>query len=367
LDRLEPADNSRSLAREFGSMWHALRAIDAIYRGAVPDGTLKHAPSVITTGDFGPKFHSGSVGLYAHPTLGPITTEADLLDALEKWLSGLQDDDRAAWYADYPEGPIVRLRAMSKRWHARWDADTQHERVLGVEVKASRNLGGSFDIGGKVDEVYLDTRRNLVVVRDHKSSANMPAMEAADDLMDSQLHLYVWIITPLVMTWGHGEPRALAYDRARTAQAKEPQITKSGTLSKSVTDYDLEAYLAFTAEPVPYPGLKKDGSGAGEYVRDETVVARLSTPSAQDGWNRRTLTPVNVNVVLAHLRAARDTGEDQGRTRNRYDTSGTAPRNIDRRGCSWCDFNGLCRAQMLGGVGAETEYDLSEFGLRQRQ
>lgn len=370
LDRLEPADNGGSLAREFGSMWHALRAIDSIERGVIA-GTLRHQPEVLTTGDFGPKFtadvtEDGVILGYQHPQFGTVTDETGLLIALHAWFKGLSDNAREAWDDAFPDGMLYRLRRMNDRWHAQWDDDTAHELVLGVEVEASRDLG-DYSLGGKVDEVYFDTRRNLVVVRDHKSSGSMPAMEAADDLMDSQLHLYAWIVTPVVLPWGYGEPRALAYDRARTAQAKDPAVTKAGTLSKSVTDYDLLAYLAFTAEPVPYPGLKKDGSGAGEYIREEAVVARLSTPAAADAWNRRTLTPVNVNVVKAHLLAARDTAQDQDRTKARYTGAGTAPRNLDRRGCSWCDFLGLCRAQMLGGTGPDTAYDLDEFGLRQRR
>lgn len=367
LDRLEPADNGGSLAREFGSMWHALRAISSIQRGHASK-TLQQEPVTITTGDFGPRFEVDYdvPGGYRHPQYGEVTDEGTLLAALGLWFDRLPAEDRAAWDETYPEGALTRLARMNERWHAQWDDATAHELVLGVEVEASRDLG-DYSLGGKVDEVYFDTRRNLVVVRDHKSSGSMPAMEAADDLMDSQLHLYAWIVTPVVLPWGYGEPRAMAYDRARTAQAKDPAVTKAGTLSKSVTDYDLLAYLAFTAEPVPYPGLKKDGSGAGEYVREEAVVARLSTPAAADAWNRRTLTPVNVNVVKAHLLAARDTAQDQDRTKARYTGAGTAPRNLDRRGCSWCDFLGLCRAQMLGGTGPDTAYDLDEFGLRQRR
>lgn len=365
LDRLTPDSNQASLARDFGSMWHALRAIDSVRRG-IATGTLRSRPETITTGDFGPTFEAdGDSGVYRN-AYGTARTDDELLETLELWYEELAPQQREPWEEEFPDGVIARLTAMNRRWHSRWDADTAHEHVLGVEVEASRNLGGGRWIQGKVDEVYLDTRSSMVVVRDHKSSGTMPTDGVVDDLMDSQLYIYAWIIAPTVLEWGHGEPRALAYDRARTAQAKPPQLTKSGTLSKAVTDYDLAAYLDFTHTPVPYPGLKKDGSGAGVYEREQAVMEKLSTLAAQEVWNRRTRMPVNTNVVLAHLHAAQDTADDQDRTRERVGLGRAPARNIDRRGCKWCDFAGLCRAQMLGGLGAETSYDPAEFGLRRR-
>lgn len=368
IDRLAPDASKTSLSREFGSMWHALRAIDSIRRGNAA-GTIKYLPGYISTGDFGPVFtrmKNDRPGVYWHILHGKVLGEASLLEALGRWYDALTPEQREPWDEEFPDGVITRLARMNERWHERWDEDTKHEQVLGVEVEASRNLGGGRWLNGKVDEVYRDTRSNMVVVRDHKSGANLPTDGYVDDLMDSQLHLYAWIITPTVLEWGHGEPRALAYDRARTAQAREPQITKSGTLSKSVTDYDLAAYLAFTEHPVPYPGLKKDGSGAGEYLRDPEVVERLSTLAARDQWNLRTRVPVNSNVVLAHLYAAQDTADDQDRTRERHALGRPPVRNLDRRGCKWCDFGDLCRAQMLGGNREGAVYDPADHGLRRR-
>src|SRR3546814_9939585 len=60
-----------------------------------------------------------------------------------------------------------------------------------------------------------------------------------------------------------------------------------------------------------FPGLKKDGSGAGFYERDPKVVEKLQTPSERDKWNRRTLDPVNPRMIRGHLQEAVATAEGQ--------------------------------------------------------
>src|SRR3546814_12908205 len=91
-------------------------------------------------------------------------------------------------------------------------------------------------------------------VRDHKTNGTIASAESLDDLLDSQLHLYAWgVSVHLGINVG-----AVGYDRARSKPAAQPAVTKAGRLSASVTDYDAHAYLAFTDEPVPFPGLKQE-------------------------------------------------------------------------------------------------------------
>src|SRR5699024_4410189 len=147
---------------------------------------------------------------------------------------------------------------------------------------------------GFVDEIYFDQRRNMIVMRDHKSHRQLAQQTTADDLMDSQLQVYAWGAYEDVVSWGRGSPRAVAYDRVRMVAPKSPEVTMSGTLSKSVTDYDLATYLEWAKGPdgqgVPYPGRKKDGSGAGVYTAEQSVIDRLSQPAASSAWFQRTLT-----------------------------------------------------------------------------
>jgi hypothetical protein len=108
----------------------------------------------------------------------------------------------------------------------------------------------------------------------------------------------------------------------------------------------------------------KDGSGAGFYREEPEVVERLSTPAYTSGWFQRTLTPLNANLIRAHLRAAVDTALDVTLTKERARVSNEAARNLTA-GCKWCDYAHLCRAQMWGGP--DGEYDLTLAGLRPRQ
>ena len=75
--------------------------------------------------------------------------------------------------------------------------------------------------------------------------------------------------------------------------------------------------------------------------------------------------PVNQHVVRAHLRAAVDSATDIWRTEKRAAIVGDAPRNFTKSNCQWCDYQDVCRAQMMGG--SMGTYDLSEFGLESKR
>lgn len=264
---------------------------------------------------------------------------------------------------------------MDARWRERWAAENGDEAPLGVEVKVRRAIPGTdATMPGYVDLVYLDTRRNLTVVRDYKTSRTLQAADAEDDLSDSQLHLYAWALEEQARAWEVPPVTAISYDRARTAKPKQPGVTAtSGTLSKSVTDYDLHTYLSWAAGPdgegVPW-GTEgeyvKSGKRAGEpkfgrYVSEEQVVERLSSPAAASVWHQRSLTPLNRNIVAAHLRSIGHTQPEAARTVETFRETGEAPRNFHRRLCGWCDFAKLCRAELLGG--ADGDYPVEQFGL----
>src|SRR3546814_17944174 len=97
-----------------------------------------------------------------------------------------------------------------------------------------------------------------------------------------------------------------------------------------------------------FPGLKKDGSGAGFYERDPKVIEKLSTPSERDKWNRRTLDPVNPRMIRGHLQEAVATAEGQAEAKRRFadPTRGTIARNLSRNGSQGCDFVLLCLDDM---------------------
>jgi hypothetical protein len=264
---------------------------------------------------------------------------------------------------------------MNDRWHDRWDEEIRTEQPLAVEMGWGRDLpkfpgpdGTVTDpnarLVGYIDEVYLDTKRQIIVVRDNKTHKTLAAQTTADDMMDSQLQLYAWGASPEVTSWGIGQIKATAYDRIRTVKAKTPQVTQAGTLSKSITDYDLYTYAAWSlgdGRGVPYPGRKADGSGAGFYQPESAVIEKLSSPAAISAWYQRTLTPLNINLIRVHLRAAVDSAADVALSRARFAVTGEAARNLTSN-CRYCDFVRLCRTEMVGGI--STDLELSDYYLR---
>src|SRR5690606_16644191 len=182
------------------------------------------------------------------------------------------------------EGVVERLEALDVRWHDRYDADLEYEDPLVVEGRWSRELPGTGkNIIGYVDEVYRDRRRNIVVALDRKTSKDLESRTAEDDMMDSQLHLYVWGLTPKLREYGV-QVNAVSYDRARSVKPTTPRLTQAGALSKQVTQFDLRTYREWVAQGQEYPGRAKDGSGAGVYQEDPAVIEHLSSPAWQSRW-----------------------------------------------------------------------------------
>lgn len=375
VKRLERIEVDSQPERDFGSWWSSLRAVEALERGRALD-SLRATPRVMGTIDNGPEFDQRTV-----------TTE-DVFEAADAWWKGRSGDEMDEWKARLGGGLPNRLREVFTRWLDEWAQERRTERPIGVEVRWERSLPrpasdlawdaseGLPDMRliGYIDEVYEDYRRGMVVVRDHKTSKQLSAQTAADDMMDSQLQLFAWGLSPLLAEWGCKPVRATAYDRACSQAPATPVLTASGALSKSVTRYDLATYLSWAAgedgEGIPWgqadtyfvSGPRKGLPKFGRYTAEESVIDRLSSPAARSAWFQRTLVPLSSYVVKSHLRAAVDTATDIWRTRRRAEASGEAARSLSRANCTWCDFASLCRAQMVGG--ADGEYPVAEFGLR---
>ena len=358
LDRLGRAGEDAAPALEFGSWFHAVRAADRLAKGR-REGTLVSAPESIGTVDGGPEF-------------SPETSPEEIMGAAHDWWEALPEAKREQWVDFIGQEMPKRLSNAYAGWLDEWGSASEGEAVLAVEHRWERALpmpkgydGPPVHLFGFIDEVYEDRRRGLVVVRDCKTSKSIGQMSAMDELMDSQVQLYAWGIAQDCKAWGINSPRAVSFDRVRTVAPKTPSLTKSGRLSKSVTDYDLRTYVEWVGDGVPFDGLKKDGSGAGVYKVEQDEVDRLSSDDVRRNWYRRSMTPLSVNIVKTHLRAAVDTVSDIGRTKARAERSGEAPRNLVSMICKWCDFAELCRAQAVGGP--DGDFDPAEYGLEVRK
>lgn len=351
IDGLRRARSEVTPALDFGSWFHAVRALDRITKG-VAEGTLKAHPEEIQTTDTGPTFPWDA-------------SPSDVMAAAVEYWDRLGEDAREVWL-DWLGQPLPqRLSHVYAEWRARWEEESENESVLAVEQRWEREIPGTgVTLWGYADEVYQDRKRGIVVVRDCKTSGTLGQVTSLDEMMDSQVQLYAWGLAPDCSEWGLPSPRAVAFDRVRSKAPKTPKITKAGKLSSSVKDYDLRTYLEWCADGVPFEGMKKDGSAAGTYTAEESEIERLTSPKVASQWLARHLTPVSPYLVRSHLQAAADTCSDISRTRGRVDRRGEAPRNFGKAACQFCEFADLCRAQMVGGPGGE--YAPEEYGLRYR-
>lgn len=355
VERVEEADDSPRPPLIFGTWWHAVCAADGIERSRV-HSTAHYVPEALQVADNAPSV----------PTKG--ITVAHVLELAEDWWRKQDEEVREA-VEDYLGQDLPRrLRHAYGRWTRRWKAERESEAVLGIEVPWEKEISEGVMLHGAVDEVFLDLRRQIVVVRDHKTGKTLGEGSTVDDLMDSQLHLYAWGVSEQVESWGRGKVRAVAYDRVRSLAPKTPRLNKNGTLSKSVKDFDLDTYLEWSKGPdgsgVPFEGLRKDGTGAGLYQAEDEVVARLRAEENDPSWFQRTLTPLSKPVIRSHLRAAAGTGQSMEGSRQEYQQQGEAQRNLSVGNCRWCPFKDLCRAQMFGAEVVDD--DLSLYGLKRR-
>lgn len=387
LKRDDPLDVRVEL--EFGNWWHAIRAADSIERGRWHE-SLKRIPEELQTTDDGPRIRTDATDLVDR-----------VMEKAHQWWDGMDADVAEVWMNRIGGDLPSRLKYVNEQWYDQWGEDIEYEHPLAVEFRWRRELPTLSDpdtgeeadpdtaMVGYVDEIYWDSRRKIVVARDHKAHKTLGTQSSADDMMDSQLQVYSWGASPEVTSWGMGSIQAVAYDRIKMVAPRPPSLTSSGKLASrngepSISASDLRTYLEWSAGPdgegvvwkgamLPKTAAEKEAEKNGEtverrykeggvYTTDPAIVERLSDPAARSAWFQRSLTPLNRNIVVGHLRAAVDTAFDMTRSRRRVEESGEAGRNLTSR-CKWCPFVELCRAELAGGPGGE--YDLTAYNLRQ--
>lgn len=356
-----------SVERDLGSWWHMLLGADALARGRAL-GSLCAVPKQLMSVDDGPTLS------------GEDATVSAVMDLAQSWFERQSLDAQEAWVERLGDGLPERLSAVYERYCNQWAYERGNEAPMAVELRWERPLPSRLQprasedasvtsvLAGYIDQVYLDLKRRIVVVRDYKTGKRLHNQTTEADMMDSQLQLYAWGAAPVVVSWGKGHIQATQYDRVRSLKPTTPVVTQSGTLSKSVTDYDVHTYMAwalgetpFTAPPT-YPGRAKDGSQAGTYELELKVVEKLSTPAARSSWFQRTgPTPLNRNLINVHLLASIDSVIEMQAAHQRALLRGMAHRKLSAMGCSWCDYAELCRFEMFGGSSGDV--DPAEYGL----
>lgn len=355
-------------ARDFGSWWHALRAADALERGREHQ-SLRDIPRDIGTTDSGPKF------------VGKTVTVEEVLEAAERWWDKRPHEEQEEWVGYLGQTLPDRLEGAYERWKLQWASERENEHPLAVEMYWQRSIttpsGNSVRLYGFIDEIYYDNRRGLVVVRDAKTARSLSQLSGLDDMMDSQLQLYAWGAAPRINSWGLGKVRAIGYDRIRSVAPKTPELTLTGTLKKSITDFDWLTYEKWATGPhgkgvmwgkegeYYASGRRKGEPKWGMYLPETKVLNDLKTDAKRAIWFHRKMTPINLNLVRVHLESVFDTVDAQEATIARYEKTGNAARNLAKDNCRWCDYASLCRAEMFGGPSGT--YDLAQHNLRVKE
>lgn len=394
----------------YGSWFGAMRTAEALVRGR-KIGSLIEKPRTFSPVDDGPTFDMKTL------------TPKDVLEAAAAWWKVQAQDEEvvAEWQKALGQDLPNRLKGGFLRWRDEWGDEVKKERPLALEMFWKRslprpaldadwdaNIGELPDLRliGFIDELYEDIERGMIVVRDNKTTSRMPTQSSLDDMLDSQLQLYPWGVTPKLHRLGLNPPRAISYDRAYSVKPTSPKLNLNGSISAATKLYDVRTYkewantdtrpstfeelqeLATTNAKKSWDDFTEDQveamtnlpagrlfgkigtftvSGApkfGIYHEDPEMVQKLSAPDWRAQYHQRTLTPVNRQVQNAHLRAAVDTVTDIWRTQARAEVTFEAARNLSKEGCKWCNFLPLCRAQMFGGP--DGQYDLREYGLRHK-
>lgn len=367
-ERLESDKEEDKFSLKLGSWWHALRAVDSIRRG-IEAKSLRFVPETISVDDdwsYSPR-----------TTAAPLRAK-DVILAMKEWFIRLAPDLKAEWIEAIGENPVKRIASMDRIYQRRWALQLAAEHPIAVEYGWRRELPGTHKpvvIGGYVDEIVLDTRRGVVIIRDHKT-ANRIEADPSGDLLNSQLPFYAWGVAEKLGEWGY-RAQVLQFDRIRTKKPTEPKLTATGTLSKSVSDYDADTYFRWAKDGVHWGAegeYIKTGRNAGKpkfgiYELDQQVLADLTTPTAQATWADRSEMVVNPNVLNAHVLAAAFTADQTIATNMFIETHGegtAAPRNYGRT-CNFCEFKQLCTFDLMAGAGSELSADeLAEMGLRKK-
>lgn len=350
LRHLDADETHPPVQAHFGSWWHALRATDSIVRGR-DAGTLKYVQDHVETVDGGPTLDTGGA------------SSSGVLMLARSWWDGQSEDYRAEFVGKLGAPLPDRLDMLNTSYVLQWMESREHEQPVAVEVPVTLPMrtssGTTFRFTGFIDEIYRDAEHGFLVVRDHKTNSSLSQFSNDKDILESQLQLYAWAAQKTLDLGGR--IRATAYDRVRSVAPKLPSVTKSGTLSKAVTDYDLRTYQDWCREGVPFDGTKKDGSGAGVYESDPKVVEKLSAPDEVGRWFKRTLSPLNARVVRMHVATLADVADELPDELERVNVRHEARRRMSTGNCRYCDFFQLCRAQVIGGP--DGGFQPADFGL----
>lgn len=363
LLRLEKAgDTSLKFIR--GHAFHAVVQADLLARGAEA-GTLLVRPDKleIFQGEDGLELLIDWAASGTYPQifdamgLGWVTlTAQSVIDHIKAWESQQEGERRDAMISEYGAPLHERMAELWERYSLKWAEESARQQVLLTEYTWEREAPNGQVLTGRIDSVVYDPETNLVIVRDVKTHDSWPSeSDTVMDLMESQNHMNLWGVAPALRELSGAPagrdnlytPNALEFDRVRTKKPTTPKLTLKGQLSASVKDFDGWTYRQWCATEPTYevkikdPATKETHIEVHRYEYDPEVDAKAD--SDPDAWFRRSLKPLSMHTVTAHVVAA----QKQAKRANEltFEESGLSP----SKSCGWCDFKDVCRTELIGG------------------
>lgn len=200
-----------------------------------------------------------------------------------------------------------------------WYYRKRHEETLAVEVKFELDTP-DYTLVGVIDRVYRDLDTGLVWVQEHKWWDEVPD-ESLFHTIDPQTTIYFPAAQEVLGVQAAG----VEFNYVKSSPPGFPELTTKGAISERPVATDF---------PTLFRWLKANGFDPREYKH------LLEPLAATSPFLRRYRMPRH-ELVTDRIRA------DFDRTAHQI-LGGESPiRNITR-GCNWCSYAALCRAELFG-------------------
>lgn len=245
----------------------------------------------------------------------------------------LFDEERAEW-GDLPKEIYRIMRGYLLAYKT---ADSKLK-TLATEVEFKYLLDGTtskIEYTGFIDWIYEDDRG--VWICDHKTVKTLPSEQEL--YMDMQTLLYYD-----ACRYDEGlkkllEGKKLAgvvFNHIRTKAPKEPQVLKSGGISKAACDTDVATY---------FEAVRKAGLDVNDY---KDMVDKLKGNT----FFRRTRIPVSETTIAILRKELQHTARHIVTAEAYYEMWGEGTsftRTLLKGRCSWdCEFSKICFAELAG-------------------
>lgn len=259
----------------------------------------------------------------------------------KNWSGKLRSLAEAAYLAGNEE-LALEIRDLGKRtidissryFQARGQADAERYMVLLVEQPLTTMLTDTLRSRGKVDLVTQDRETGRTQLWEHKSAKNIP--DEAGKLRDLQTLLYREQLALLEDM----QIDEVIWNYLRTKPPTVPKLVYVGKKNERMEFGNIDTTWEVYAQ-----ACRDNGKDPDDPMYDH-MRAALANKEQEFFARWPQVIIANTSVMLSNY--AR-TGQEIRRFTRRYLEGKTQPIRVLDTHCDWCEFNMLCRAEILGG------------------